>query len=85
MSRAAVVIDPVIGVIVQTESWNAIVGTDEQLGEKLAVLKILLAQTPTWTEVDLRDPTRVALHTQRHAAPPAVRTRVCVQAHRLQP
>lgn len=73
VSRAAVVIDPVIGVIVQTESWNAIVGTDEQLGEKLAVLKILLAQSPTWTEVDLRDPTRVASHT--NATPtPAVRT-----------
>ncbi len=73
VSRAAVVIDPVIGVIVQTESWNAIVGTDEQLGEKLAVLKILLAQPPTWTEVDLRDPSRVALHTD--ATPtPAVRT-----------
>jgi len=69
VSRAAVVIDPIIGVIVQTEGWNAIVGTDEQLGEKLAVLKILLAQPLTWAEVDLRDPTRVALHANATPTP----------------
>lgn len=76
VSRAAIVIDPIIGVIVQTESWNAIVGTDEQLGEKLAVLKVLLTRNPTWTEIDLRDPTRIAFHgatTPTAAVTPLVR------------
>lgn len=73
VSEAAVMLDPVIGVIVQTERWNAVVGTDEQLGRKLAVLKALVRPNQPWTEIDLRDPTRVALQNTR-ATPTAVRT-----------
>jgi cell division protein FtsQ len=57
LMQANLVVDPLLGVIVQTPDWRAIVGTDDQLGRKLAVLKAMLAQ-PTWSDLDLRDPDR---------------------------
>ncbi len=70
VTKAAIISDPLVGMIVQTERWRAVVGTDDQLGEKLAVLKVLLAD-PTWSDVDLRDPARVAVvRLGQKAAPP---------------
>jgi cell division protein FtsQ len=63
LTQADLVIDPLVGVIVQTPDWRAIVGTDDQLGRKLAVLRAMLAQ-PTWSTVDLRDPER-AVYTRK--------------------
>ncbi len=63
LTQANLVIDPLLGVIVQTPEWRAVVGTDDQLGRKLAVLKAMLAQ-PTWSDLDLRDPDR-AVFTRR--------------------
>jgi cell division septal protein FtsQ len=60
LTQANLVVDPVVGMVVQTPEWRAIIGTDDQLGRKLAVLKAMLAQ-PTWSEVDLRDPDRAVL------------------------
>jgi len=78
VSEAAVVVDPTIGVIVQTERWNAVIGTDERLGQKLAVLRAIIRDDQTWTDADLRDPGRVAVRDTRPAltvaAPTAVPT-----------
>jgi cell division protein FtsQ len=57
VTRAAITLDPLIGVVVQTEKWRAIVGNDELLGKKLAVLKLLL-RDQSWSEADVRDPDR---------------------------
>lgn len=63
LTRAAIALDPMMGVIVQTEKWRAVVGNDELLGKKLAVLKLLL-RDQTWSEVDLRDPDRPVMRTR---------------------
>lgn len=60
VTKAAIIADPLVGLIVQTDQWRAVVGNDDHLGEKLAVLKGLVPDH-TWTDVDLRDPSRVAL------------------------
>lgn len=60
LTQAAITLDPVVGLIVQTGTWRAVLGNDEYLGKKLAVLKRLLQQPP-WTEADLRDPERPVL------------------------
>lgn len=57
VTRAAITLDPLIGVVVQTEKWRAVVGNDELLGKKLAVLKALL-RDQSWSEADIRDPDR---------------------------
>ncbi len=57
LTQAAVTLDPVLGLTVQTGTWRAVLGNDEYLGKKLALLKQLLRQPP-WTEADLRDPER---------------------------
>jgi len=57
LTEAAITLDPVAGLIVQTGTWRAVVGNDELLGKKLAILKQILAQR-SWTEADLRDPER---------------------------
>jgi hypothetical protein len=57
LTQANLVVDPLLGVIVQTPEWRAIVGTDDRLGRKLSVLKAMLAQ-PAWSDLDLRDPDR---------------------------
>ncbi|GEM_PF-506810 len=61
LTEAAITLDPVVGLIVQTGTWRAVLGNDEHLGKKLAVLKELLRQPP-WSEADLRDPERPVLH-----------------------
>ena len=60
LTQAAITLDPVAGVIVQTGTWRAILGNDEHLGKKLALLKQLVRQPP-WSEADLRDPERPVL------------------------
>ncbi len=60
LTQAAITLDPVVGVIVQTATWRAIFGNDEYLGKKLAILKQILRQ-PSWMEADLRDPERPVL------------------------
>lgn len=60
LTEAAIILDPLIGVVVQTDKWRAVVGNDELLGKKLAVLKLLLRE-PSWSEVDIRDPERPVL------------------------
>lgn len=57
LTQAAIILDPLIGVVVQAEKWRAVVGNDELLGKKLAVLKLLL-RDQTWSEADVRDPDR---------------------------
>ncbi|MHB8644215.1 MAG: cell division protein FtsQ/DivIB [Thermomicrobiales bacterium] len=57
LTQAAITLDPVAGLIVQTGTWRAVLGNDAHLGRKLAVLKQLLQQPP-WSEADLRDPER---------------------------
>lgn len=57
VTQAAITLDPLIGVVVQTEKWRAVFGNDELLGRKLAVLKALL-RDQSWSEVDIRDPDR---------------------------
>lgn len=57
LTQAAVTLDPVLGLTVQTGTWRAVLGNDEHLGKKLALLKQLLRQPP-WAEADLRDPER---------------------------
>jgi cell division protein FtsQ len=61
LTQAAITLDPVIGIAVQTEKWRAVVGNDELLGKKLAVLKLLL-RDQTWTDADIRDPDRPVMH-----------------------
>jgi hypothetical protein len=48
---------------VQTDKWRAVMGNDELLGKKLAVLKLLL-RDQTWSEADIRDPDRPVMHTR---------------------
>lgn len=57
LTQAAISLDPVAGLIVQAGTWRALVGNDEHLGRKLAVLKQMLQQQ-SWSEADLRDPER---------------------------
>jgi cell division septal protein FtsQ len=57
LTQAAITLDPVVGLVVQSSTWRAIFGNDELLGKKLAVLKQMLGQAP-WAEADLRDPER---------------------------
>lgn len=57
LTEAAITLDPVAGLVVQGGTWRAVVGNDEHLGNKLAVLKRLLGQQP-WVEADIRDPER---------------------------
>lgn len=57
VTQAAITLDPVLGVVVQTERWRTIVGNDERMGKKLAVLKLLL-RGQQWSEADIRDPDR---------------------------
>lgn len=61
LTQAAITLDPVIGIAVQTEKWRAVVGNDELLGKKLAVLKLLL-RDQTWSDADIRDPDRPVTH-----------------------
>jgi cell division septal protein FtsQ len=74
LAQANLVVDPLLGVIVQTPEWRAIVGTDDQLGRKLALLRAMLAQ-PTWTDLDLRDPDRAVFTRKPAAATPATPAR----------
>lgn len=60
LTQAAITLDPVMGLVVQTGTWRAVLGNDELLGKKLAVLKQMLGQPP-WVEADLRDPERPVL------------------------
>lgn len=57
LAQGNLLVDPLLGVIVQTPEWRAIVGTDDRLGRKLAVLKAMLRE-PQWSDLDLRDPDR---------------------------
>ncbi|MGI8854320.1 MAG: cell division protein FtsQ/DivIB [Thermomicrobiales bacterium] len=61
LTQAAITFDPVMGVTVQTEKWRAVVGNDELLGKKLAILKLLL-RDQTWSDADIRDPDRPVMH-----------------------
>ncbi|HEY8292730.1 MAG TPA: FtsQ-type POTRA domain-containing protein, partial [Thermomicrobiales bacterium] len=63
LTQAAVTLDPVLGLTVQTGTWRAVLGNDELLGKKLALLKQLLRQPP-WVEADLRDPERPVVRTK---------------------
>lgn len=70
VAQGNLVVDPLLGVIVQTAEWRAIVGTDDQLGRKLAVLKAMLRE-PQWSDLDLRDPDRaVFVRPPAPTAPP---------------
>ncbi len=60
LTQAAITLDPVAGLVIQTGTWHAVLGNDELLGKKLADLKELLRQPP-WVEADLRDPERPVL------------------------
>lgn len=60
VDRARVVVDPTMGVIVETERWRIIFGNDEYLGRKLAVLKYLV-HADAWKYADIRDPDRPVL------------------------
>lgn len=57
LTQGNLVVDPLLGVIVQTPEWRAVVGTDDRLGSKLAVLKAMLRE-PQWSDLDVRDPDR---------------------------
>jgi len=57
LTEAAITLDPVAGLVVHGGTWRAVVGNDEHLGNKLAILKRLLGQQP-WVEADIRDPER---------------------------
>lgn len=63
LTQAAITLDPVMGVVIQTGAWRAVLGNDELLGKKLAVLKQMLRQ-PSWIEADLRDPERPVVRRQ---------------------
>ncbi|MCA1667792.1 MAG: hypothetical protein LC793_10470, partial [Thermomicrobia bacterium] len=63
ITQAAITLDPVAGIIVQSGTWRAVLGNDDYLGKKLALLRQLLRQPP-WMEADLRDPTRPVLRTR---------------------
>ncbi len=63
LTQAAVALDPAVGLVVQAGTWRAVLGNDEHLGKKLALLKQLLRQPP-WVEADLRDPERPILRTK---------------------
>ncbi len=60
LTQAAITLDPVSGLVVQTERWRAVLGNDELLGKKLAILKLLL-RDQTWSDLDIRDPDRPIL------------------------
>lgn len=60
LTTAAIALDPTVGLIVQTERWRAVMGNDEHLGRKLAILKSLM-HDQSWTDLDLRDPDRPVL------------------------
>ena len=60
VTTAAIALDPTVGLIVQTERWRVVMGNDEHLGQKLAVLKSLV-RDQSWIDLDLRDPDRPVL------------------------
>ncbi len=60
MTEAAIVLDPTLGMAVQTARGQVTVGNDELLGRKLAVLKVLLRDS-SWSDADIRDPDRPVL------------------------